>query len=422
MLSALLLGYKPTGLLPRRALTSSQGRTSKWIMLLLDSALCASLAALPAAGFAGENPGITAAPVLQLPLGARAVGMGTAYTALSNDASGAYYNPAGLSQLSHHETSFLYMKGFEDQKLEHIAAAAPLPMGLIGDYATLGASALFSQNGAIEWNRTHEDGRLRDSRTVSAGGDFVAAMSYSERVGNFEVRTRRDVYHVYHMMGISGKFIRSTLAEEYSASAYAVDLGYLLKVPEAGLSAGASLLNAGSRMRFISEGDPLPMTARVGLAYRPVLPEELDVVPSQTVVLATDGEVLMHERQWHANIGVEYSAWRNYAVRLGYRLHRDVAGLTVGFGAAWRNFTLDYAWAMSDDLTDVHRFGVTYRFGKLPARRRESLRRPFIEPESLPDREELRDIEERRPETFDEPERPARSLPDRPRVVPGWIY
>jgi len=388
--------------------------TRRWL-------LCALVAARAAAVSAGENPGTTAAPVLQLPIGARAVGMGCAYTALSDDSSAMYYNPAGLSSLSHHEVAFMYMKGFEDQKLEHIAAAVPMPFGLIGDYATLGVSGLFSQNGTIEVNRTKADGSFLSQQTLSAGSDMVGAVSYSERVANMDVRAGKKDYRLDHLLGITGKMIRSTLAETYSASAAAFDLGYLLKAPEAGLSLGASLLNAGSKMTFVSVGDPLPLTTRFGAAFSPAIPETT-LPASQSLTFAADGEYLMHEEQWHMNFGAEYSAWRNYAVRLGYRFHREAAGLTFGFGAAWRGLGIDYAWAMSDDLTDVHRFSVTYRFGKLTSRRRETQRRPFIEPENIPESDDLQDIEQRRPESLDEPERPRRTPSDRPKVAPGWIY
>lgn len=49
-----------------------------------------------------------------LGLGARAMAMGSAYTAVADDLSAVYYNPAGLSQLNKHEIMFGYILSWPD--------------------------------------------------------------------------------------------------------------------------------------------------------------------------------------------------------------------------------------------------------------------------------------------------------------------
>ncbi|MFA5139465.1 MAG: PorV/PorQ family protein [Elusimicrobiota bacterium] len=374
-----------------------------------------------AAGRCAENPGTTAAPILQVPLGARAVGMGGAFTGLADDGSALYYNPAGLSTLDSREFSVMYLKGWEDETVEHIQGVTPIPWGFIGDYASLGASGLFSQHGDIEVNRTNADGSFLRTENIDAGGDVVATLGYSERVMNFEVRSwDREMYRVDHFLGISGKYIRSTLAQTYSAATVAGDVGYLVRIPDAGIGLGFSLLNVGPGMRFISEKDPLPVTARSGFSYSPRLTDS-SLPGSQSLIFSADGEYLPQERMWHASLGGEYMMWRTFSTRLGYQINRDLMGLTFGFGVRWRGIHIDYAWALSETMNDIHRFGLTYRFGRVPLRRREERRRPYIE--SMPEREDLQDIEERVPRSFDKPEEPRRNPPDREKTVaPGWIY
>jgi len=55
---------------------------------------------------AAEQP--YTADFLTLGTGARPLGMGSAFTAIADEASTTYYNPAGISQLSHHEVNFMH--------------------------------------------------------------------------------------------------------------------------------------------------------------------------------------------------------------------------------------------------------------------------------------------------------------------------
>ena len=47
--------------------------------------------------FAVDKTGTTAAKFLHINVGAKAVGMGGAFTSIANDATAMYWNPAGLS-------------------------------------------------------------------------------------------------------------------------------------------------------------------------------------------------------------------------------------------------------------------------------------------------------------------------------------
>lgn len=92
----------------------------KPIRVLLAAVLLA-LAALPAQAtkYAGE--------FLKIPVGARAVGMGGAFSAIADDATSAFWNPAGMVYLPYKEAFLQHAEKF-GSLVNHDFAAAVFPM------------------------------------------------------------------------------------------------------------------------------------------------------------------------------------------------------------------------------------------------------------------------------------------------------
>jgi hypothetical protein len=67
---------------------------------------------------ADDNAGLTAFPVLNVPMGGRAEGMAAAFGAVSDDISFLEYNPAGSSMLSQSELAFFHNNWIADTKIE----------------------------------------------------------------------------------------------------------------------------------------------------------------------------------------------------------------------------------------------------------------------------------------------------------------
>jgi hypothetical protein len=388
--------------------------TRKSLRFAVPLALAALAAAHPARA---SDPGVTAAPVLLVPLGARALGMGGAFTGVATDATALQYNPAGLARLNAQEADFTYIAGAGETSLQHLAYAGPTPFtGISGNgYTSAGASLLLSQSGTIQYNTLNPDGSLASSQSLSAGSDMVLTGGYAERVGMTDLPFGGETYSLDHFLGVSGEYLRSTLAQTYHATAFAANVGYLVRDPETGWALGAAGVNLGGKLRYVDQADPLPAAARLGVSWQGGEPAV------HNIIAAVDGEYVLDEKIWHANAGVEYFWQRRYGLRLGYQFNRgDQGGLTMGVGLRWRGRILfDYAWDLGDALGDAHRVTISYRFGGVPPSVRGRQRRPFIE--AAPEHEEMPDLNERTPDV-QEYQRPQPVPREHPHGVPGWIY
>ncbi|MFA6318093.1 MAG: PorV/PorQ family protein [Elusimicrobiota bacterium] len=372
----------------------------------------------PSAARAIEQPGTTAASILQVPMGSRALGMGGAFTGVADDVSALHYNPAGLSLLKAHEISAAFLSGQTDTSSQHFAYGGPIPFsGLAGEgFSSVGGSILYSRGGQIEVNELGADGAVQRSDTISAGYDVVASAGYAERIGMTPIETPGKTYNINHFLGVAAKLIHSSLAERYSATAAAADAGYLAQCPDLGVSLGFSAVNLGNKLRYVEANDPLPAAARMGVSYL------YKPKPTHEVLLAADGDFLFNDRLWHTALGMEYFWNKMFGFRLGWQFNRQTLGLTAGLGVAWRKrFTFDYAWAAGAS-GNSHRITFGYRFGGIVQSSRGRTRRPFVEispgQESMPANAEVVPIEEKPRKK----PRPAPPQDVRPSGVPGWIY
>jgi len=313
--------------------------------------------------------GTSGAIILKQTSGARPLGMGEAFVALADDVNALHFNPAGLAQIKRHEISVMYLDSLVDTWFGFIGYAYPIggkverevgkrrikSLKARTNRGTIGLSVSLLQAGKMVLHP--------ESKTVRAEEDYLANLGFGYivwRGGEKGMRRARATPELRNevSVGVGFKFIHSTLVQEYSATAYAVDVGLLGKfiVGKNRLLLGIVGQNLGTKIKFEEEGDNLPLTLRAGAGYQMDFKQEHRVTVSLEAVKPNDAD-------FRGNSGVEYWYREIFALRAGYKIGYDLDTFTCGVGFAWKNFQLDYGWGMmATKMGDSHRFSLTARF------------------------------------------------------------
>ena len=108
-----------------------------------------------------SKTGTTAAQFLKIGIGARALAMGGAYSAVSDDATALYWNPAGLSSMKKNEILLDHQDWILDVDLDFVGGSYNTPFG------TIGAAISAMYMGEMEVTTTHDpEGTGKNSMPV----------------------------------------------------------------------------------------------------------------------------------------------------------------------------------------------------------------------------------------------------------------
>ncbi len=304
--------------------------------MFLLAALLVGLA--PGRAFAASSQaGTTTAGFLKLGAGARAEGLGGAFVAAADDASAVYWNPAALTSVENRSALFMHAPYVGAAFLDYAAYAERFGYGL-------------SVGGAIEY---FTPGSI--DQTDAAGAGLGGLRPYDAALS---VAAAEALPHGFSIGGTI-KAVESRIVN--AASTVAADFGVLSTGYLDGRFAwGAALSNVGPGLKLESERDPLPLTGRVGTAYRP-RPEAL---------LALDA-IVPRDNATYLAFGAEYrlvSGRRlTVAARAGLNTltWSDVPGfngVAFGLGVGSGPLTVDYAFLPMGLLGDTHRVSLSAKF------------------------------------------------------------
>ncbi|OGF47576.1 MAG: hypothetical protein A2231_03645 [Candidatus Firestonebacteria bacterium RIFOXYA2_FULL_40_8] len=297
----------------------------------MKKTLCLILMMVPFLLIKTSFADINGASFLSEDIGAKSFGMGSASTAIADGPCGLVVNPAGISCFISPEISANYKKNIMDGFNSSIFCVLPI-MGA----GVLGTGVALYDQGSIEIN--YLDGT---SETIKAMQNWVFNLGYGVNIVN-ELS-----------VGVNLKAISSTLANIYSATAFASDFGVLYRTWGSSLSLGVSLQNIGTKLTYISDGDPLPLTLRAGIGYKF---RETDI-DSWLI----SGDIIRCGR-YRANIGLECVLFKILSIRAGYKFRYDPDSLTLGLGFNVSQIKVDYAYSVLGGLDNIHMFSISYAF------------------------------------------------------------
>ncbi len=271
------------------------------------------------------------ADFLKIDSGARSEAMGEAFTGVADDVDALTFNPAGLALLDKPQVAYLRMLYLADIAYNFGGVALPVPDG----QDTWGFGA-----GVINLGTAPFDSTLGLAPAVSAGNNAILASA--------ALRIKSVV-----AFGVTGKLIMENLGG-YNAQAFGGDVGVLL-TPIDRLGIGLAVLDVGQQVKFISVGDPLPTTVRLGVSYK-----VLDI-PHHSVLLSVDNGYQLGSQSYIGGAGAEYWFDKTLALRAGYTGDAYQQHLTAGLGVNVDMAEFDYAYAPIATLGDTHRFSITLR-------------------------------------------------------------
>ncbi len=323
----------------------------------------------------GVNENKSSVIFLLIEPGAKQAGMGEAYSAIADDASAGYYNPAGLAFQDKSRKNLQFM---------HTNWLAAFELDMYYEY--LGYSQYAEGWGHFAFNIVYFNLGEQPITTELSSIPIGSFSSYEVVISGSYGATMTDNLS----LGLTLKAVYSRLADigqgfekgKGIGSTFALDFGAMYKTPLQGLTLSTVVHNLGPKISYIdaAQADPLPLHMVFGAAYIPVETEfnkltfVLDIY--KPLIRSQGSPVESLYKGWNDDddefeqvdfkFGTEYVYNNFMALRAGYTYDYDgdVISPTFGVGVIYDRLQVDIAFYATRDnpMQDSTRFSVAYIF------------------------------------------------------------
>lgn len=310
--------------------------------------------------------------------GARALGMGGAFTAVADDPSMTFWNPAGLGQADGSELLLMHAERFGDLIDRDFAAytqavnwnlfggqqsgfgVTVIRLGVDDIPFTDHLQGLLDTNGDGVVDDTELRGLLdlQDEIQYKSDQEFSLLFSYGEHLGSW-------------LVGGSLKFVRQSVGP-YSSFGLGADLGVLRPAVWKRLDFGMKFQDITTTYLSWSTGRNELITPALvpALAWNQPLPDwdmRLTLAGSVETRFDDRGDADQYDAgdfSFNTHLGLEVAFSERVFLRGGFNSGWSAADITAGAGFRLDPLTIDYAYAGDTlDIDEVtHRISLSVRF------------------------------------------------------------
>lgn len=277
------------------------------------------------------------APYLRMGVGARALGMGGAFTAVANDLTAGYWNPAGLTWTRGWQIGGMFSGGMDvDRKYNQIGFARNAGWGAYG----------------FNWlNAGMTDIDQRDGMGAQIGN-----FDFNDNAFMLSLAKQWDIAS----FGLTGKYLHEGVGANVAPgtddaiNGYGVDFGFGLQLTDE-IRFGLNVQDMVGKLGSVDEVQDIPTDLRMGLAAWPI----------QGLTAAFDVEKVQDEEDWKFHLGGEYRIPLNEDLGCAVRAGLNDGHFAAGLGFRVRFLDFDYAYVNDNQafLNENHRFSVALKFG-----------------------------------------------------------
>ena len=283
--------------------------------------------------------------------GARGMGMGRAFVALSGDASAPFWNPAASALLDRAEVTVFHTTLFLDTRYDCFGLSYPLAD--IGVFS-VSAGRLGSEN--IE---------KRDINNINIG-------EFSSMEAQFGLSYARSAG-----FGLSGGITFKAANQRIggvSGTGFGADLGFQYRpLFVDGLTLGAGfndLVHPGIKLENVE--DKYQPLSRFGASYLLAFNNRISSTGSLELTSSHGKSAQMHA-------GIELEFYKQFFLRAGADKNR----ISFGAGLVYNFVKLDYAFENVEFLGGSHRISIGFMFGRSITRSRSEARAKIVEQEKV---------------------------------------
>ncbi|HZY10256.1 MAG TPA: PorV/PorQ family protein [Bacteroidota bacterium] len=284
-----------------------------------------------ATGFAQNGSvGLT---FLKLGVGARALGMGEAYSPIANDPTAIHYNPATLSLSKNSQLLLMHKEWIQDTRSEFLGATTSI------DEFSFGVGIYLSSVDNIEI-------RNIPGPALATFTSRNAAMSIA---ASYKVNPSLS-------FGLTGKYLYEKIFID-EATGYGIDMGALYQTPF-DINLAIAVNNIGSMDKLREESSKLPTIVRFGGSYEMRINSLDGILTAVSEIVKFTGE-----DDVHGQFGVEFNYKNSFAVRTGYQSGFEAKNLSMGVGIKHDILRIDYAYVpFRYQLGSTHTISLGFEF------------------------------------------------------------